>query len=212
MIMRSNFRVILGTLLILLGGVLLLERLGYLHGLSNFFWGAILLIGGAFFTYVFFSDVRNSWWAVIPGFTLLGLSVDAFLPVVSRDFGRAMFLAPLGLSFLVVYLTDRARWWGIIPGGVLLTLAVVTLVTPRASGIDSGAVFFLGLGLTFLLVAILPNPVGGMQWAYIPAMVLILMGALLGSSSMTSLADYLWPVVLIVFGAMIILRFFLRRE
>jgi hypothetical protein len=83
---------------------------------------------------------------------------------------------------------------------------------PILAGLNSGSVFFIGLGLTFLLVALLPNPAGQMQWAYIPAVVLFLLGAFLGNQDAVCWAAYFWPVALIVAGILVVVGFFIKKE
>jgi hypothetical protein len=211
---RFDFRFIIGAGLVLLGGLMLLEKFGVLHGASSLFWGAALWVAAAYFFYVFIQSPQGRWWAIIPAMALLGMGGSAILPLVFSGWGGGMFLGSLGVAFLIVYFTDHSRWWGIIPGGVLLTLAAITVVDESAKfgSLGSGSLFFLGLGLTFLLVALLPNPVGKMQWAYIPAVVLLLMGAFLGSAVTAGLADYIWPVALIVAGLLVVFGFFYKRE
>lgn len=211
---RLDFRLFVGGGLLLLGGLMLLEQAGLLRGASSLFWGAAFLVAAAAFGWYFAQAPRERWWAVIPGMALLGLGGSAILPVFFNGLGGGVFLGALGLAFFIVYLTDRNHWWGIIPGGVLLTLALVATVdeTRLFRGFDSGSLFFLGLGLTFLLVAILPNPVGQMQWAYIPAVVLLAMGAFLGSQVTAGYVDYLWPAALILAGLLVMLGFFFKRE
>lgn len=211
---RFDFRTLFGAGLVLLGGLMLLEKVGILRGASSLFWGAALLAAAAYFFYVFAQDSRGRWWAIIPAMALLGMGGSAILPQVFKGLGGGMFLGTLGVAFFLVYFTDRSRWWGVIPGGVLLTLAVITVVDEAESfrAFGSGSLFFLGLGLTFLLVALLPNPAGKMHWAYIPAIVLLLMGAFLGSSATAGLANYIWPVALILAGLLVIFGFFYNRD
>ena len=100
-----------------------------------------------------------------------------------EDFGGAIFLGGIGLSFFAVYLTDRVeRWWALIPGGVLVTLAGVTIAAQRFGEFQTAGFFFFGLAITFLLVALL----AGMRWAYWPALVLGIMG-FLGIASLLNL-------------------------
>ena len=110
----------------------------------------------------------------------------------------------LSLAFLWVFFTDTTRWWAIIPAGVLLTLGVVS-VLDELTDIDTGGVLFVGLGLTFALVAILP---GGSQrsWAFIPAVILLIFGTLLVPS--LELATYVGPALLILLGGYLVFRFF----
>ncbi|MEW5828921.1 MAG: hypothetical protein AB1846_08550, partial [Chloroflexota bacterium] len=104
--------------------------------------------------------------------------------------------------------TDRERWWAIIPGGVLLTLGAVSALDDL-TGMETGGVFFIGLGLTFLLVAILPGP-RQMAWAFIPAAVLLVMGLLMGTPFF-GLTEFVWPAALIV-GGILLIFFYFRRE
>lgn len=206
---RFDFRMVVGIGLVLLGGLLLLEKFGYLRGASGLFWGLVLLAGAAYFFSIFWADRHGYLWAIFPAMLLLGLGAEAFLPPVLKSWEGAVFLGSIGLAFWIVYLTDRAHWWGIIPGGVLLTLGAVS-VLDNVSGMQTGGIFFLGLGLTFLLVALLPNPAGTAGWAYIPAAILILIGALLGSAATAGLADYVWPAALILGGVLVLVGFFRR--
>ena len=140
---------------------------------------------------------------MIPGLILAGIGVLILLPDSLEDLGGAFFLGAIGLSFWFVYLSGRDRWWAIIPGGVLFTLALVSALPERLlGGVDSGGVFFLGLALTFLLVALLAN----MRWAYWPAGALGVFGAFLFFQSQVYLLSYIAAAALIVVGVFIILR------
>jgi hypothetical protein len=108
----------------------------------------------------------------------------------------------LGLGFFAVYLSGRERWWAIIPGGVLLTLAVISVMTDQLGIEETGGFLFVGMGVTFLLVALLASR----QWAYIPGVILLAMGALLGTAYASAL-DFLWPAALVVCGVLLIWRF-----
>ena len=86
---------------------------------------------------------------------------------------------------------------------MLFTLAIVSVLPSNLiGGADSGGVFFLGLALTFLLVALL----AGMRWAYWPAGVLGVFGAFLFFQSQVYLLSYIAAAALILVGAYIILR------
>jgi len=168
------------------------------------FFGLLLLAAGGIFLFMFASSfATGGWWAAFPGFVLAGIGVLILLPDSLDDLGGAVFLGAIGLSFWLVYLTGRERWWAIIPGGVLVTLAIVTLTDTLFRGGDAGGgIFFLGLALTFLLVALL----AGMRWAYWPAGVLGVLGAFLFFQSQVFLLSYIAAAALIVVGAYIILR------
>jgi hypothetical protein len=153
---------------------------------------------------------RDNWWAAFPAFTLFGLAAQSLLPDSLEAFDGFVFFAGISLGFWWVYFTDRSHWWAIIPAGVLLTLGATSALDNLVAGDSNGGFFFLGLGLTFLLVAILP---GGRdrQWAYFPGVALLVFGALLGTPA-RGLSEYLWPAVLILLGGYFVVRFFMSRS
>ncbi len=195
-----------GILLILAGVLFLLENLGIIQ-LAGLFWALLLTLAGLFFLFVYIND-RTNWWGLIPGFTLLGVAsllyLDYFSPQLADALGGALVLGGVGIAFLAVYLADRRNWWAIIPMGVMLTLAAVTALD-QLGVVASGGIFFLGLGLTFILVALLPSPAGRMTWAWIPAVALLVMGFLLTASA-SNLIVYIFPLALIVGGGYLFYR------
>lgn len=201
---RINWRIIVGLLLMLWGALLLLERTGLFPWGVNLFWGIVGIGGGLALLYVFFANPRAQWWLATPGFFLLGLGAAAFLP---EWLDGLIFLGSIGLSFWVIYLTNPQHWWAIIPGGVLLTLAATSGLSERLAEVDTGSVFFLGLGLTFLLVAVLVRQ----SWAYFPALALVLFAAVLGLGFGGPL-DWLWIGALFLAGLILVLFALVRRR
>ena len=205
---RIHPRLLIGGLLVVGGLLSLLEVQGIISNAGGIFWGLIFAAAGLVFLYMLSSD-RNNWWAAFPGFTLLGLALSSFLPDSLHTYEGLAFFAGISLAFWWVYFNDRQRWWAVIPAGVLLTLGVVSALD-SVTGLQSGGSFFLGLGLTFLLVAILPGG-SSRSWALIPAVVLLLFGALLGTP-LSGMTQYLWPAVLILLGAYLLFRFFRNQS
>jgi hypothetical protein len=198
---RFDFRILAGAVLVLGGILMLLEQTGVLKGATSLFWAGILAVGAAIFLIWFFSD-RSKWWAAIPGFTLAGLSASSLL-LDRIGWGGFAFLGGLGLGFWFVYFSGRERWWAIIPGGVLFTLAITSVMTEAYGVNDSGGVFFVGLGITFLLVAWLAK----MKWAFIPAAVLLLLGFFLTyflGTPFAGVTQYVWIGVLLIVGAILV--------
>jgi hypothetical protein len=193
-----------GILLVLAGLVLLLNNFGIIQLNWEMLVGPLFGIGGLVFLAVYLLD-RDNWWALIPGFVLIGLGIIFFmgqnLESMAEELGGAVFLGLLGLAFLLIYITHRENWWAIIPGGVLVTLAGVTLI-PEDSVLMGGA-FFLGLAVTFGLVYILPSPSGRMKWALYPAGILLILGILVMLGA-TNLLNYVWPLALLIAGAYVI--------
>ncbi|HZD56451.1 MAG TPA: hypothetical protein VE136_07005 [Anaerolineales bacterium] len=210
-------RILWGLLLIVGGVIFLLENLGYITT-GTLLWAVLFALGGIAFLSAFVSN-RENWWALIPGMVLLAIGVLIFLdyaiPQGTGDWGGVIVLGGIGLSFLLVYFSNRANWWAIIPAGVMLTLVAVVLLETTVRGFETGGVFFIGLGLTFALLAILPGqpgqPQSQMRWAYIPAAVLLAMGLLI-TAALTPLINYVWPLILIVIGLFFVARAFAARR
>lgn len=206
---RCDPRLILGVLLVLGGLFSLLDAMGIISNGGGIFWGLVFAAGGLIFLYMLVNN-RENWWAAFPAFTLLGLAASSFLPDSLQAYDGLVFFAGISLGFWWVYFTSTERWWAIIPAGVLLTLGLVSSVSDTSGGMETGGLFFMGLGLTFILVAVLP---GGRarSWALIPGTILLLFGALLGTPY-RGITDYLWPAVLIILGGYFVLRFFINRS
>lgn len=201
---RIDPSIVIGLVLILAGGLFVLQTRGILDNVGDVFWGTMFLAAGALFLFTYFT---GSWWSVIPGCVLAGIGVLILLPESLERFGGAVFLGSIGLAFWLVYFTARMeRWWALIPAGVLSTLAVVSFLPDMVGGVATGGIFFLGLALTFLLVALLAH----MRWAYYPAAALGGIG-LLASLSAGDITNYVWALVLIIAGGYLIYRNF-RRE
>ncbi len=198
-------RVLWGALLILGGILFLLQNLNVLN-VGNIFWAILFGPIGVYILSFYFMN-RANWWALIPGIILLDLGLitglNLALPGFNGMWSGAIFLAGISLAFWVVYLANRAFWWAIIPGGVLLTLAIVAGIADNVPGMQTGGIFFLGLGATFALVGALPAGEGvegrALRWAFIPAVVLLVMGVIL-SAFTASLINYIWPLALILGG------------
>jgi len=195
---RFDYRILIGAALILGGILMLLDKTGVLKGATGYFWAGLLAVGAVIFLFLFFSD-RSKWWAAIPGFTLAGMAASAFL-LDKIGWGGLAFLGGIGVGFWAVYLRQPAQWWAIIPGGVLLTLGFTSALTEAFNIVETGGMFFVGLGLTFLLVALLAK----MKWAFIPAAVLLLLGFFLGTP-FVGILEYAWIGILLVAGIVLVI-------
>jgi len=206
-------RILWGILLIGGGIIFLLENLGIIP-LGDLFWTVVFAVVGLAFLSVFINN-RQQWWALIPGITLLAIAVIILLgflfPNLEDQWGGLVILGGIGAAFFLIYLTNHENWWAIIPGGVMVTLAIVSYTDNVLPDLTSGALFFLGLGSTFALVAVLPNKHSQMKWALIPACILGFMGIIMLATSV-DIINYIWPVVLIVGGLYLVLRTFLKKR
>jgi hypothetical protein len=199
----------LGLLLVALGVVFLLQNFGVLSGIANLVWVVLFGLGGLAFLWVFITN-NEQWWALIPGFTLLGLAGLIGFGDRLGEWAAALFLAAIGLSFWLIYAVRRDFWWAIIPGGALFSVALLVALSDVMKGEAAVGVFFVGLAATFGLVSQVSTPEGKMKWALIPAAVLAIMGALF-LLTLGGLMNYVWAVALILGGAFLIWRTLARR-
>ena len=204
-------RVLWGALLILAGVVFLLQNL-FNFELGGLFWAALVGLAGLLFLTVYLNN-RTNWWGLIPGFTLLGVAAtiltSSYLPRVGDILGGVFVLGGIGVAFLAVYLAERKFWWALIPAGVMFTLCLVVLGDNLLKGFGGGILFF-GMGLTFLVIALLPTSDGRMRWAWYPAIALMVMGVII-SAAAEDLFGYIWPAALIIGGIALIVRTSLSR-
>ena len=198
-------RLIIGGLLVLGGLLSLLDAMNVIGNAGGIFWGLIWGAVGVYFLYLLMADRARNWWAAFPGFIFVGMALSSILPDSLDAFSGLIFFAGISAAFVWFYFNNTdGNWWAIIPAGVLLTLGVISALD-EFSAIDTGGFLFIGLGLTFALVALLPGG-SGRSWAFVPAVILIVFGALLVPSF--GIANYVGPAVLILLGGFLVLRFF----
>jgi hypothetical protein len=206
-----NRRLFLGVFFLFVGLAALFSNLGY-FSLQKYVWPGLLAGGGLIFLYFFLAS-KSNWWAAIPGSILLAIGLTSALPWVAPGLetrmGGPMVLAGISLGFWLVYLRTPGNWWAIIPAGVMLSVASMTLIS-TASGLETAGIFFIGLGLTFALVALLPGASLRMGWPWIPAGILLLMGFLFISSA-SKLASLVLPGAMILGGLVLVFRAFRNR-
>jgi hypothetical protein len=201
-------RIFWGLVLIIGGMLLLLDTFGIFEG-GTLFWVIVGVVAGLLFLSLYFSN-RDNWWALIPGIIFLTIGImiglNAYLPIFSDlNLSGPFILGGIALSFLLDYFAERSNWWAIIPAGMMTTIAVVAIMDSYTTDLANGGIFFLGLGLTFAVVALLPTTDRHMNWAWIPAIILGIMGILIFVAA-ENLINYIWPSALIFTGIILITR------
>ena len=204
--LQSLFPVIGGILLIVTGVVFLLDNLGVIALDWEMVIGPLFVVGGLVFVAVFILNTQN-WWALIPAFALMALGTIIFMGNSkvenTASWVGVIFPGFLGLAFLLIYSFHHEQWWALFPGGVLLTFSAVSLIPDNLK--LSGALYFVGLALTFGLVYLLPKPAGKLTWALYPAGILLVIGVLVLLGA-TNLMDYVWPIALMIGGGFVLYR------
>lgn len=210
---RINARLVGGLALILLGGVLLFQNIGFLQP-GDLFWGLLFLLAGILLISIFLNN-RPNWWLLIPSYVFLGISclliLGFFLPKVENILGGSIFLAAIALAFIHIFIVEKQNWWALIPAGVLLTLSVVTGLDNLLRDVEVGGLMFLGMGITFAVLPLLPIPQKKeMKWAWIPAGVLFLIGFFILGINQGYL-QIIGSVLMIILGVFFIFRTFLKK-
>ena len=191
--MTANRQSKVGLLLIVLGGLVLLAKVGVWGGSS--FIGALFLVAGGAFLMRLYNRKPKHLWALFVGFALFGAAAAA----LGGALAGSAFLALLGVGFAVAYVQNRRYWWAVLPAGMLFTLATVAGADALLPGADAGPLFFVGLAATFGYLYRMPL---GKRWAVYPAIAALALAILSGSFS----AGPLLPLLLVGAGAYLFSR------
>jgi hypothetical protein len=208
MMKRFEPRALWGIILIAAGTLFLLDSLEITRGIGALSW-ALLFGASGLAAMLQFARSRTNVWLLIPGFALVSIAaviaLSVLAPAADDIWGGPLILGAIGLSFWLIYLSKREYWWAIIPGGALATLAVVAGLSPILEESVVGGVFFVGLGLTFGLVRLLPSPQERMKWPLILGAVLLALGLVIVAASTSSLG-VIFPAALVAAGIYVIVR------
>jgi hypothetical protein len=193
---------------VIIGGVMaLLDNLNVID-FGEVFWAVIAFLGAIFFISVYLQN-RSYWWALVPGISLFGIGfailVNWQVPEFGAVWGGAILLGGIGLSFFCIYLVEHENWWAIVPAGVMTSIGVAAGIEQTYGDQFGIGIFFLGMGLTFALLPLLPTPPGKMGWAWATALILAALGAIFMFTSGDKLA-YLGPLVLIAIGIALVVK------
>ncbi|HEY46344.1 MAG: hypothetical protein AMJ88_13990 [Anaerolineae bacterium SM23_ 63] len=203
-----KLRIVYGALLILFGGLLLVETF---IDLSAWVWIGALTIAGLGVYAVYATD-RSERWLLVLSYTMLAIALMVALitlDVLQDSFVATYVLTAIALPFLYVYLSDRTHWWAIIPAYILLAIGVMV-------GLIEGGILDDNLVATYVLLSVaIPFFViyardRKQWWALIPGGITGLIGLALFVAE--AAAEYIVPAVLIIVGAWVLIRQFTRRE
>ncbi|GEM_PF-575049 len=151
--------IIIGSLIILIGVLILLGNLNILNFSTDISIGGIFLLVGITFLSFYFNEpqrVQLLFWGEV--LCIIGLSIVlSALEMIPYDFRDGLiglsFLWGLAIIFFTTYLIRKAQRWSLIVGGIFFTLGWIVLLdefTRMGSG-NLGAVFLAGTALSFAL-------------------------------------------------------------
>lgn len=216
----ASASIIAGVVIIVLGVLLLLDRVGIMDT-ASFVAPLIFAAVGVVFLALFIRR-RANWWAAIPGSVFLGLAaVITTAQLTGGAWGAAFLFVFMGAGFAAVFLREPGNWWALIPSGVMFTLAVIVALPQELQGTPTAAILFLGLAATFGVLSLVPVRVDEtsdhrkrMKWPLIPAGALAVMGLIfiLQATVLLIPADFAFPVVMIVAGAALVVFAYLSHR
>lgn len=206
---RKEFRTFFGLGMIALGGLFLLQSLGVIETGMGILWAILFAASGATFLYFYWLN-QEQWWALIPGFALIGIGaligLAEYGPPELENVAGSIFMFSIALSFLIIYLRNREIWWPIIPLGFLTTLGIMILLEPlMGEGEFDAVILFLGGALTFGVVGFQPSSKGKMSWAFIPAVVMLIIGGIFLADELGS-AQLFGAATLVIVGIFLLTR------
>jgi hypothetical protein len=179
--------------------------------LSPWVWAAVLFVAGLAVFGLYYSD-RTDAWLLIPGYALwaiAGLIVLTTLDILRDEAVAFYVLSAIALPFLVVYLRDRENWWALIPAYVMfvvgLMVGLIGLGVLDDLLIPSYVMFAIAIPFFVVYARNTRN-----WWALIPGGIMAVIG--LAFLIAEAAVQYVVPAVLIIAGAWILARQFMRKE
>jgi hypothetical protein len=202
-----NARRAFAIILIAIGVLVLLQNTGIAAGETGQVVSTVVLTAaGIFFTALYFPG-RRQWFWITLGFVFFSFALGNivnFIPALDEFYRQVIIFGGIGISFLSIYLHDRMQWWAMFPAGLLISISASQLVENLFPNLESSGIMVLGLGLAFLVLYLVPTPVGRLKFALLPALILLAVGVVIILGSPYNLTDYLLPGLILIAGVVLI--------
>ncbi len=199
---------VFGVLLIVFGVMALLETR---IDLGAWIWVVVLTIGGLG-VYAVYAVDRTEKWMLIISYAMLavaGLITLLTLGVLDDPYVATYVLLAIALPFFVAFLFNRANWGLLIPAYVLLAIGVFVPLSELGILDDNLTVTYIlfAIAIPFFVVFIRNTK---NWWALVPGGIMAVIGLsfLIAEASV----EYVFAVVLIVVGILIVVRQFTKGE
>ena len=140
---------------------------------SPLFFGLLIPFAAAYLT-----DRRKNWWALIPGGVMLFLAMTTLLvDNVGGEWVGTLFLFLIGLSFFIVYWSNRTRTWALLVAYIMLVLSLAPAMASFGGSAAAyfGSVFLIGVALPFFVLYFRSAQY---WWAIIPAGVMTVLAVI----------------------------------
>lgn len=205
---RSNL--LWGIVLILMGGLLLVDSLGFLPDISMVAWAVIMGVACLFFVAIYLYAGLKNWGWLFPIFISAGLGITAVLSGTEIDslWIGAVLMGFISLPFWVIYLFNRKEnWWALIPGWALAVITLIILVSEQWAGETIGALVMWSIALPFLFVYFRNRT---HWWALIPGFIMAGLGVVVLLSSQSS-EEIIGTFVMLMIAAPFFAIFFFAK-
>ncbi len=182
---------------------------GVLHAPGTVAGAAFPACLAACFVGIFLDARQKNWWAVFPAGVLAFATLETLVSGLGHgEWGGALFFLAGAAIFLLLFSVEiegrRYNWWTLIPAGAMLSLATMILVSEVLPGSVVAAVLFVGLGLTFGVLYVLPGQ--RQAWAWIPAVALVAFGLfIVAAAGEVRYARFFWPLALLAAGVVLLI-------
>jgi hypothetical protein len=148
----------------------------------------------------------------VAGVVIAGLGLFFLAAQLEPDIGRFVTLI-LGLALMAVFVIRRDYGF-LVPGSILTGIGIGLALDPALQPQAQGSVMMLSLAGGFLGIWVIGSIYRLPQnhwWPLIPGGILTLVGLVQLSRSDMDHALRLWPIILVVIGALVLGRTLVRR-
>ncbi|MFC1492872.1 hypothetical protein ACFL6O_02860 [candidate division KSB1 bacterium] len=208
----------LGIALVIIGALFLLHNFFYIDMRAEYIVSIVFLVGSLFFYSQYVPNKYNVWGLVL-GSVCLFIASAIYIGNsywIREEMIAVVLFGILGSSFVIGYLRNRHTWGLLIPAGAAYTIGLIVFNEESylvRYPINSGIIFFAGIGLTFGLLYFMKNEERKLGWAVFPAVGCIVMAAIIGMvDSYYYFEDILFPVVIIAVGLFLVAKSLLNKN
>ncbi|MCB2180071.1 hypothetical protein KQH54_03005 [bacterium] len=204
--MKNNLRLVFGILFVFAGALIVLQNLNVFTGdAGNIIWASLFAASGIFVFSLYLKRRENWWWLVI-SLMLFSMSIGNIAGLFSglKSYSPLITLFGAAIGFIIFYLIDRNQWWAMIPGGILTALGINEALKITSPEIEVNGILYLGLGISFLLIFLVPTKEGRSNWAILPAAILLAIGLLSSFQQGNSVLNYAGPALLLLAGGVVL--------
>lgn len=150
---------------------------------------------------------RSDPGGLVAGLVIAGLGLFFLAGQLEPDIGRFVTLV-IGLGLLAVFVVTR-EYGFLVPGSILTGVGIGVALEPATNGAADSGVMMLALAGGFLGIWLLGSLYRLPQnhwWPLIPGGILTLIGLVQVSRTDVEGAFRMWPVILIILGALVLGR------